>query len=394
MQKIRKKFLMIQVSNQYNVLTQMLDVFQKYLETNTDMDVRRAGTMEQVYQEIENKPEFVFSLQAACFDWKMPDGNYLMQTLANTTSCKILGWIVDSPYYHTSKICGVNDKMKLAVVDYFSGEYIKKYFDIPCDIFHHFGIEAEQRIPICERDIEVFVPVSWSSTKEFERNKLKDLEENEIYIVKHTLDLLLRDKDILVNEALEQTFLTIGMNVPRDEFGDLVEWFEILIDEYYRVKQREQCILALLKMGVSLTVCGKGWENYEGEYRSNGLLKILGDDLSFEEVANVMKRARIVLNIVPTYHEGIHERLATAMLHGAVCLTDPSQYLEKHFTDGKDILFYEWDNLEGSLAKVKNYLNDNGKLQEMADKAYTFAKKHMTVANFAHEVLDAMTENG
>lgn len=49
-----------------------------------------------------------------------------------------------------------------------------------------------------------------------------------------------------------------------------------------------------------------------------------------------MQNSRIVLHNI-NFETGMHERIFTAMLAGAVCVTSKYQLLKKFFEDGKEI---------------------------------------------------------
>ena len=52
---------------------------------------------------------------------------------------------------------------------------------------------------------------------------------------------------------------------------------------------------------------------------------------------------------MPGFKAGFQERIAAAMLSGAVVVTDISDYLKENFSNGKEMVFYELDHLEGIL---------------------------------------------
>lgn len=65
-----------------------------------------------------------------------------------------------------------------------------------------------------------------------------------------------------------------------------------------------------------------------------------------------MADAKIVMNFMPWFKDGSHERIYNSMLNGAVCLTDPSLFLEKYHKDMDTIAYFHLNDPEEASDKI------------------------------------------
>lgn len=89
---------------------------------------------------------------------------------------------------------------------------------------------------------------------------------------------------------------------------------------------------------------------------------------SFAEGVELMGRSKMVLNIVPKFSDGAHERIWYGMAAGAVVLTTASDYVAETFTHGRDIMFIEPGGGIDAAA-VADLVHDPARLSEMAENA-------------------------
>lgn len=162
-----------------------------------------------------------------------------------------------------------------------------------------------------------------------------------------------------------------------------------MIDHYIRSYYRDKIIRTILESGICLTVCGQGWEQLKETYPEN--LNILGTEgLDIEDNVRLIANSRILLNILPSFKNGTHERIFTAMLNKCICLTNPNIYFEEHFKDNEEILYYRLDNLETLPLIIGHALQNPDKMKQLVDKAYILASDNYTPKHISRYVLKEM----
>ena len=100
----------------------------------------------------------------------------------------------------------------------------------------------------------------------------------------------------------------------------------------------------------------------------------------------------MVLNTMPWFKNGMHDRIATAMLNGAVAVTDGSGYLSRDFAAGEELLVYSIEDYPAMAAMVSDSLQDMEKLFEIAGKGRQKAKNALDWKTRTVQILQAIYE--
>ena len=139
---------------------------------------------------------------------------------------------------------------------------------------------------------------------------------------------------------------------------------------------KEECLEVLAKAGFKVKIYGNGWD--KADFAKNFEVY---PAINFNDLLKIIARSKIVLNIVPSFVEGSHERVFTAMLNGAVAVTDRNIYYEKEFAENKNIVMYSWGKLNERPDKITDLLKNEEKRERIAEAGYKEAtKKHTWTA--------------
>lgn len=151
---------------------------------------------------------------------------------------------------------------------------------------------------------------------------------------------------------------------------------------------RRRILEALVNGGITVTVCGSGWEELELFHHPNFIHRGV---VTPEDGISLMEDAKIVLNQLTWFKAGASERIFEAMLQGAVCLTDDSAYLREQFTDGENIAFYSLERLERLPDLARGLLSDADRSESMRRNAYDRAVTNHTWESRAAEFLSCLS---
>jgi hypothetical protein len=134
--------------------------------------------------------------------------------------------------------------------------------------------------------------------------------------------------------------------------------YYVTVDAYLRDYHRVETLKSL--RSVPVVLAGGGWEAVLGD---------LGDNVEYlgrihpDEVRARNGAAKIVLNVINTYHES-HERVFSTIADGGVSLTSTSAFYESAFTD-EEVLRFDW-NVPDLNATVAGLLAEDARLQAIA----------------------------
>ena len=90
---------------------------------------------------------------------------------------------------------------------------------------------------------------------------------------------------------------------------------------------------------------------------------------------------------MPWFKAGFQERIATAMLSGAVAVTDSSSYIEQHFTDGRELVLYDLQNIKALPDKINWLLTDEDAASKIAEIGQKSAQTKLTWQHRAEEIM-------
>ena len=107
----------------------------------------------------------------------------------------------------------------------------------------------------------------------------------------------------------------------------------------------------------------------------------------------LMQRSRIVINNTNIL-DGMHERIFTAMLAGAVCVTNEYTLLNKLLVPEKEIVTFPLNRLEDLPLQIKDLLEHEERAAEIAEAGYQKALAHHTWQHRGEQIVKWMEDGG
>lgn len=158
----------------------------------------------------------------------------------------------------------------------------------------------------------------------------------------------------------------------------------VYIERVVSSRYRERIVRSVAEAGIPLELYGDGW----GGCGWIGLSNVhYGGRISPEEVLARMEDSKIVLNTLPWFKDGSHERVFNTMLCGAAAVSETSGYLAETLPDG---VWVPFDLTEESLAalprRIAGLLQKEEELQRMASAGHELALKAHTWKARAQEL--------
>lgn len=164
----------------------------------------------------------------------------------------------------------------------------------------------------------------------------------------------------------------------------------IFIDLYVRNYWRGKAVRTLVNAGIPVHVVGKGWEKLE-DVRHPECLK-LHPQTDSVTCLEMLADAKVSLNVMPWFKDGAHDRVFNSILNGAVCVTDPSCYLEEELHEGEGVCYVALQDMDALPEKVKDLLqNDSGRNEivrrgrAIVEQKHTWAQRAKTLAAWIAE---------
>ncbi|CAH2211886.1 glycosyltransferase family protein [Tepidibacter aestuarii] len=386
-----KNIVLLKGKFQYDVVNRFIDYIEKGFyklgyETriiefsNFDSEEKKNEYIYKLLTFIDNDTQFVF-----LFNLIMNNVLKGFTKIYDKLNFLTVGFLVDSTILHYDRVKNISDKDVLFCMDEnhidIAKLYTKNVYFSP-----HGGCEARTKISIdsCKRNKPIVFAGTYENSNEI-FNDWKYYDETTRKNMLEILELGMSSKELYLEN------IVIDFLKSRFEFEDMMEsgGYQIFteIDRYIRMKRREDIINSLINKGLKVECYGKGWENF-------GLadkLDVKGS-VSFSYILHLMQKSKVFLDCTPSYKKGGHERIFSSMLNGSVCFTDRNIYLGKEFKENKEILFYDYDNLNESIDRLIDILDNDSKRIEIAQDGQKKALENHTWENRAKFIVDKINE--
>lgn len=295
--------------------------------------------------------------------------------------------LVDHPFwYHTMLMDSPNTSILLCV-DRNHMNYVQRFYpNIPTTGFLPHGGTTMKGLPtlISQREISVLYAGSlysdyiisqkpdfsrWDFPAEDICNKtISDLISNPQRTIETVLAYNLKNHGIAMSDQDFRLFLSSCVYIERS------------VSSYFR----ERILSLIAKAGIPLKLYGGGWEQCDWFNLPN---VDYGGMITPEEVLEEMEHSKIVLNTLPWFKDGSHERVFNGMLRGCVVFSETSAYLEETLPDNTwESFSLTPEELSVIPKRINNLLEDEARAQEIANAGYQLAMKEHTWQARAEEL--------
>ena len=306
-------------------------------------------------------------------------------------------WLVDHPVLLNERLIMHRDMDNLWIgcVDQTHVTYLKDVIDYH-NVFYlpHFGGISDKIKKYKERNIEIFFPASYLDIEKFV-NENTEWRTGAVKVISDlAINELKKNNEISVVQATKNVLEQMGETVDKQLIAECMEVFGSYVDTYICRYYRACVVKSLLDEGLQITVAGSGWSDFKEKYQYKDSLNILSDNMSYEEVLDCIGNSKIVLNVFPWFKNGSHERVTSALLNGAICLSDQNEYTKKYLKDESSAILYDRNNPQNIAKKIRYYLEHQDEAEEVAQNGKKVAMENMTVKNSVDKILKVIRENG
>ncbi len=163
----------------------------------------------------------------------------------------------------------------------------------------------------------------------------------------------------------------------------MLPWCEALL-LIIKPWRRSEAVKRLIELGIPIDIFGEGWE-----HTSNARNLRLHGAVSYEETLAIFSQAKIVFQDEAEFNDGAHDRVFTAMLNGAVVVSEHSKYLDEIFVNGQDMILYDWKINCEAMQQILGILSDDTQRLTMMMQAYQKTDQNHRWRNRAEKIKTA-----
>lgn len=335
-----------------------------------------------LYEYMQNGPiTAMIAFNSMFFGMTLPSGGNMWESLG----IPCINILVDHPYWYHNILMRMPNTGIVLCIDRNHMNYVDRFYsNIPSSGFIAHGGTAfcAAPKPISERKIDVLYAGSLYADH-IPKVDFSGWKFPAEQICEHSIRRLLKHPEDTIEAVIEQELHQAGVNLPDEELRRFISscvHVERVVSSHYR----ERIVGTIAKAGISLELYGDGWFDCDWIKLPN---VHYGGRVAPEEILSMMEDSKIVLNTLPWFKDGSHERVFNAMLCGAVTVSETSGYLEEMLPAD---VWVSFDLSEKSLSalpqRIAALLSDEAKLQETASAGHDLAAVAHTWKARAHEM--------
>ncbi len=332
-------------------------------------------SMSGLYSFLQGEPiTAMIGFNSNFFGFKLPSGANMCEQL----QIPCINILVDHPYWYSRILHEMPATGIVLCVDRGHMDYVNRFYpQIAMNGFLAHGGTPMDREPktIAERSYDVLYAGSlyadYIATQKPDFSKWDFQAEQ---ICEQAIQTLLSNPGNTIEKVLEDVLHSHGIGMSEEELSQFISscvYIERVVSSHYR----EQILAAVARAGISLQLYGAGWERCDWVKLPN---VHYGGMISPSEVLEQMGDAKIVLNTLPWFKDGSHERVFNGMLRGAVVCSETSGYLEEVLpSDVWEPFGLSGEELDSLPERIAGLLQDTYKMQQIASAGYELAmEKH------------------
>lgn len=313
---------------------------------------------------------------------KTADGAYLYDLF----EVPVVDFIVDHPYMHHKALSVKLRQLYVICLDDNHVSYIEKYYPHIQGVYRAFliGRRAEVVPPYDNRRYEILFSGSYTDEQKILEgiSQLGDVEAGVCYdVIQYLLDCPYDTGE----SAFDKVFAKYGVKMNIEEYSAFLHFAMPSVDYFFRNYYRHVLITDLVEAGLPVTVCGNGWR--ELSCAGNPHLTIL-PPVPFDKTFSMIADSKILLNIMPWFKAGLHDRIFTAMLNETVCVTDTSELIERLFEKNEEIVSFSLTQKDVLPGLMKELLENPRVAEEIAHQGFRKASEQYGVEQIVKVVLE------
>lgn len=344
-----------------------LELGYEIFDFDLGQSARRLGLLYQYIQDGSVIAMIAFNSQF--FGMTLPSGENVWEVLG----IPCINILVDHPYWYHNILMRMPATGIVLCIDRNHMNYVNRFYpNISYNGFIAHGGTSFCQVhkPMSARKIDVLYAGSLYADHVLQQPDFSSWNFPAKEICERSIDQLLANPWDTIENVVEQQLLKAGINLPDEELRRFISscvYIERVVSSYYR----ERIVGSVAKAGISLELYGDGWSGCDWIKLPN---VHYGDRVTPEKILSMMENSKIVLNTLPWFKDGSHERVFNAMLCGAVAVSETSQYLEEILPSHTWISF---DLSAGSLSmlpqSIHELLFDESRLQKIASAGFEAA---------------------
>lgn len=287
---------------------------------------------------------------------------------------RLFNILVDHPVYYVSEI--LRDfyfGYHAVCIDRGHAEFLRKILPNgeKSSIFIPHGGKGGFGIPFKDRGIDVLYAGSFHPEDEINFPVVPGVDSERFY--EDIIDYYSTHDYVEVADAVSYFMEKEGMTLDAEKLINLSYYAICTVETFFTTKRRKELIAALAGNGITVTLLGGDcWNELATQYPDTICYKGFVDP---ETCIKLMGQTKILINDLPFFSQGAHERVFNGMLNNALVFSNHSHYLEERFEPGKEMIFWDGKDTLDAVSKIRYLLDNPSEIENIVECASTKIEK-------------------
>lgn len=295
--------------------------------------------------------------------------------------------LVDHPVNYDAHLRNPIGQLHAVLIDRKHEAFVREVY--PQVRHTHFvplgGAEQTGHKPFADREIDVLFTGGGHDERPYPR--IPFLPEDGAAMYREVMREMFMNPATVTEEAVRRYVGNAGLELSGQEMLELYDKAYYSCEWNARRHYQLEIMKQLDSAGIPVTIYGGYWQDDLQKF--SGSIRI-AERVPIEECIRLPGNAKICLNIMPWFKDGAHDRIFDAMINGAVSVTDTSDYLLERFEHGRELVFYELNDLPQLTENIRWLLDNPDQAERIAQRGYMTAVLYDTWEKRLEKLLSFM----
>lgn len=277
--------------------------------------------------------------------------------------------LVDNPYWYHDILMKMPNRSAVLTIDRNHMNYVARFYPEICmtGFLAHGGTNNGRVLSYEDRTMDMLYVGSIYKPSYNDINRdYSSWDFDAKKVIKETTDYLLSCPDDTIDSVIEKKLLENGIKLSDEELRFFIHYnapVERIVSSYYR----EKLLSVIADSGMKLTIYGKGFDDCR--FMKNENVSYEGF-ISPEAVIERISKSKVLINSMPWFKDGSHERIFAGMLCGTAVMTEDNPYTKE--TCGNTYISYKLndESIRNACDVAKEVMDNKSAFENLTGKAY------------------------
>ncbi|MGM0440264.1 MAG: glycosyltransferase family protein [Chlamydiota bacterium] len=332
----------------YDKISSLYDV-QNYFTSCLYKALSKQGVHLELISQLspQELPQFIEREKPLCLAGFAAVDLYKGALLCDILQLPQFFWLLDLPFHYTSRVAS-----PYSIIGTIEDRPVWEYDHGEKTLFLPHAADVEQKAAVSsDRPYEVVFIGSCPDYKAIKQNWLYRYPRRVVEFMEGVAEDVLSNKNLVFNQHLLNKWQQEGLEKSQ------IAWDSVAAEVEGYLKGRARIALIDAIEDAEVHIWGHSPE-FWGHYFGNKDNVIIHPEVGHHQALQIMQQAKVLLNSIPSFNSGSHERIFSGLASGCLVLADDKPFLRTIFNEREGVIFYQHSELSQVNDIINSYLDN------------------------------------